>query len=137
MKIILLPKKRSRGFVLLLVLLLAAFSLIILAGVMNRTSTVSLLNQRSTQLNVLDNAAEAAVEKVYARMAWDFQSYGPGLGTNNLTAYRALVPSISDNAYWGIFVFSDPSSGSENSVYVSYVTNYNGPLPTQFTNQLA
>jgi hypothetical protein len=137
MKIILHPQRRGGGFVLLLVLMLVAFSLIILAGVMSRTSTVSLLNQRSTQLNVLDNAAEAAVEKVYARMAWDFQSYGPGLVTNNLTAYRALVPNSSDNAYWGNFVFSDPSSGSANSVYVSYVTNYNGPLPTQFTNQLA
>ncbi len=137
MKIVSLPQRRSRGFVLLLVLLLAAFSLIILAGVMSRTATVSQLNLRSTQLNVLDNAAEAAVEKVYARMAWDFQNYGPGMVTNNLSAYRSLAPGTSDNAYWGNYNFFDPSSGAAGNVYVSYLTNYTGPLPTQFTNQFA
>lgn len=136
MKIILNHQRRAGGFVLLLVLLLVAFSLFILAGVMNRTSTVSKLNQRSTQLNVLDNAAEAAVEKVYARMAWDFQSYGPGMVTNNLAAYRSLMPTSSDNAYWADYTFSDPSSGNPG-VYVSLLTNYNGPLPTQYTNQFA
>ena len=48
MKITFEPRRRERGFVLLLVLLLAAFSIFILAGVMNRTSTVSLLNNRNT-----------------------------------------------------------------------------------------
>jgi hypothetical protein len=138
MKIHLTPKKRERGFVLLLVVLLAAFSIYILAGVMNRTSTVSLLNLRSTQLNQLDNAAEAAIEKAYSRMAWDF-NYGPGTVTNNLSSgvYKALVPTSSDNAYWGNFVFSDPVNGTTNNLYVSFVTNYTGPLPAQFTNQFA
>ena len=129
--------QRPRGFVLLLVLVLAFFSLIILTGVMNRTSTVSLLNNRSTQLNVLDNAAEAAVEKVFARMAWDFQAYGPGQVTNNLSTYRTLVPTTTDNTYWGNFSFANPSSGATNSIYVDYVTNYTGSLPSQFTNQFA
>jgi hypothetical protein len=139
MKIILNPKRQSRGFILLLVILLAAFSMFILAGVMNRTSTVSLLNLRSTQLNVLDNAAEAACEKVFAKMAWDFQSYGPGQVTNNLAngVYSALVPTNSDNAYWSNFIFTDPITGNSNRIYVSYVTNYTGPLPAQFTNQFA
>jgi hypothetical protein len=137
MKIHLNPHKRRHGFVLLLVIILAACSLLILAGVMGRTSTVSLLNMRSTQLNKLDNAAEAAIEKAYAKMAWDFQAYGPGVVTNNLSSYQALVPTTTDNAYWGNFNFTDPVSGATNAVYVSYVTNYTGPLPTQFTNQFA
>lgn len=137
MKIKLNQRRRARGFVLLLVILLAAFSIFIMAGVMYRTSTVSLLNLRSTQLNVLDNAAEAACEKVFARMAWDFQSYGPGQVTNNLSAYRTNIPSTGDNAYWSNFSFSDPVSGTSNQIYVSYVTNYTGSLPTQFTNQFA
>lgn len=137
MKIIFNPQRRSRGFVLVLVLMLVATSLFILAGVMNRTSTVSLLNQRSTQLNMLDNAAEAAIEKVYARMAWDFGGYGPGLVTNNLSIYRSMVPTSSDNPFWGGYVFSDPTVSSPGSVYVSYLTNYTGPLPSQFTNQFA
>ena len=137
MKIILKKNRRPQGFILLLVIMLAAFSVMILAGVMNRTSTVALLNMRSMQLNTLDSAAEAAVEKVYARMAWDFQSYGPGQVTNYLSAYRALAPSSSDNAYWGKFTFSDPVNGTVGSLYVDYVTNYTGSLPAQFTNQFA
>ena len=139
MKIKLNHHRRARGFVLLLVIVLAAFSLFILAGVMSRTSTVSLLNFRSTQLNVLDNAAEAACEKVFAKMAWDFQSSGPGQVTNNLASgiYSALVPTSSDNAYWSNFVFTDPITGNTNKVFVSYVTNYTGSLPLQFTNQFA
>jgi len=139
MKISFHPKKRNRGFVLLMVIILAGCSLLILAGVMGRTSTVSLLNLRSTQLNQLDNAAEAAVEKAYARMAWDFNAYGPGYVTNEFAAnaYQTLVPTTSDNSYWGNFSFCNPVSGATNSIYVSYVTNYSGPLPTQFTNQFA
>jgi hypothetical protein len=139
MKISLHKKPRARGFVLLLVIILAGCSLLILAGVMSRTSTVSLLNLRSTQMNELDSAAEAAVEKAYARMAWDFNAYGPGYVTNEYAAnaYQTLVPTASDNAYWGNFSFYNPVTGATNSVYVSYVTNYTGPLPMQFTNQYA
>jgi hypothetical protein len=137
MKIILNSKRRPAGFVLLLVIVLAAFSVMILAGMMNRTSSVSMLNLRSTQLNRLDSAAEANVEKVYAKMAWDFQSYGPGQVTNNMASYRTNVPNGSDNAYWGNYAFYDPMTGASNSVYVNYVGNYTGPLPAQFTNQFA
>ena len=138
MKITLNPQRQPAGFVLLLVIMLAAFSVIILAGMMNRTSTVSLLNLRSTQLNQLDNAAEANVEKAYAKMAWDFQNGGgPGTVTNNLSTYQTMVPNTSDNAYWGNYIFSDPVSGNTNAVYVGFVGSYTGPLPAQFTNQFA
>ena len=137
MKITLKKNRRPQGFILLLVLMLAAFSVIILAGVMNRTSTVALLNMRSVKLNALDSAAEAAVEKALARMAWDFQQYGPGQVTSYLSTYRALVPSGSDNAYWSNFSFSDPVSGTVGALYCDYVTNYTGSLPLQFTNQFA
>ncbi len=139
MKITFNKNRPKQGFILLLVIMLAAFSIIILAGVMNRTATVSLLNLRSTQLNTLDSAAEAAVEKVYARMAYDFQQYGPGQVTNYMATvpYSSLFPSASDNAYWSNFTFSDPVSGAAGAVYVGYVTNYTGPLPSQFTNQFA
>jgi len=89
MKINSQSKPRSSGFVLLLVLLLSAFSLIILAGMMNRTSTVSLLNQRNTQLSVMDSAAEAAVVEGVVRTV-----PGPGGGPNILcTVYRPQVRS--------------------------------------------
>ena len=131
-------RRPHQGFILLLVIVLAGISLIILAGVMNRTSTVTLLNMRSTQLNQLDAAAEAAVEKVYSRMAVDFQ-YGPGQVTNQFAAgnYFTLVPSGSDNSYWTNYIFSDPVNGTAGRVYVGFVTNYTGSLPTQYTNQYA
>jgi hypothetical protein len=137
MKIILNPQRRPAGFVLLLVILLAAFTVIILTGVMNRTSTVSLLNLRSTQLSQLDSAAEAAVEKTYAQIACDFQANGPGYVTNNIASYRTLVPTTVDNAYWGNFTFSDPVSGVTSNVYINFEGTYTGPLPSQFTNQFA
>ena len=137
MKIILNSKRRASGFILLLVLVLCAFSLVILVGAMNRTSTVSLLNMRSTQLATLNNAAEAATEKVFARMAWDFQGYGPGAVSNNWAAgsYN-MVPTSTDNAFWSSVQFSD-AQGNGGSTYVGYLTNYTGPLPTQYNNQFA
>jgi hypothetical protein len=84
----------------------------------------------------LNSAAEAATEKVYARMAWDFQYYGPSQVSSNLTTYRTYVPTTTDNSYWGKIQFSD-ANGNLNSTYVSFLTNYTGPLPTQYPNQFA
>ena len=136
MKITLAHQRRPAGFILLLVLILSACSLIILSGMMYRTSTISMLNSRNVQLSVLNNAAEAATEKVYAQMSTDFENYGPGLVSSNLTMYRGYVPTTLDNAYWGKIQFSD-AQGNMGSNYVGFLTNYTGPLPTQYTNQFA
>lgn len=137
MKITPHSKRRASGFILLLVLVLCAFSLVILVGEMNRTSTVSILNLRSTQLGALNNAAEAATEKVFARMAWDFQGYGPGAVSNNwIAGAYNMVPTSADNDYWSSVQFSD-AQGNTGSTYVGFLTNYTGPLPTQYNNQFA
>jgi hypothetical protein len=137
MKIRLANKKnRPAGYILMLVLILCAVSLLIVTGDVYRTSTVAKLNLRSNQLSVLDNAAEAATEKVYAIMAHDFAAYGPGLVSNNVASYRTNYPSASDNPYWANFNFSD-AQGNANSTYVAFVTNYTGPLPTQYSNDFA
>ena len=137
MKIQLHSKSRPAGFILLLVMVLAAFSFVILMGEMNRTSSVAILNSRSAQMSALNNAAEAATEKVFARMAWDFQGYGPGSVSNYWTsgAYN-MVPTSVDNAFWGNVQFSD-ARGNLGSTYVGFLTNYSGPMPTQYTNQFA
>ena len=65
-------------------------------------------------------AAEAAVEKVIARMRND---YGNGVAIgNNLSIYRALVPTAAEDPYWGNFQFSD-SQGNANSTYVQCISN--------------
>ncbi len=136
MKINIANKRRKQGFILLLVLILSACSLFILVGVMHRTSTVSLLNLRNTQLSALNNAAEAATEKVYDNMAWDFKNYGPARVSSNAPAYSTNVPSAADNAYWSRIQFSD-AQGNIGQTYVGFLTNYTGPLPSQYTNQFA
>lgn len=125
------PQADRAGVALIMVLILVGVSILILAGVMNRTQTVAMLNQRSNDYTVNCNAAEAAVEKVYARMAFDFQAYGAGQVTNNLAAYRTNIPTAAENAYWADYQFTD-AQGNSGKTYVSYVTNYSGPMPSSY-----
>jgi hypothetical protein len=137
MKIQISSRRRPDGYaLLLLVLMLSAATIWVLAANMMRTSTVSNLNARNNQLSVLNNAAEAATEKVYAQMSRDFSAYGPGYVSNNVPTYNTIVPTSGDNIYWTNFQFSD-AQGNANHTYVSQLTNYTGPLPTQYTNQFA
>jgi hypothetical protein len=128
MKIKLTSKQPTSGYILLLVMVMCAVALLILVGVMNRTSTVANLNMRSNQLILCQNMAEAATEKVYARMAFDFQAYGPGQVSNNIASYRTLVPDTNDSSYFANFNFSDTTNVGHT--YVSFLTNYTLPLPT-------
>lgn len=125
------PPVGHAGVALIMVLILVGVSLLILAGLLNRSQTVATLNQRNNDYTVTCNAAEAAVEKAYARMAYDFQLYGVGQVTNNLALYRASVPTAAENAFWSNFEFSD-AQGQSGKTYVSYVTNYSGPMPSSY-----
>jgi hypothetical protein len=132
-----ISRRRSGGYaILLLVLILCAASVLILAGNMARTSTIANLNMRSSQFSVLNNAAEAATEKVYSLMAHDFSAYGAGYVSNSLSLYATNYPNASDNPYFANFTYSD-AQGNLNRTYVTLLTNYTGPLPTQYTNQFA
>jgi hypothetical protein len=126
---------RSAGSALMLVMVMCAVSLVIMAGVMSRTSTVSKLNNRNNTFSLCNTVAGAAVEKVFARMAYDFQNVGLGQVTNNFTAglYQTNIPTGAENSYWTNFVFSD-AQGNSNRIYVNYLTNYGGALPSQYTN---
>jgi hypothetical protein len=137
MKTRIISSRRPDGYaVLLLVLVLCACSILIMVGDMMRTSTESKLNMRSNQLAVLSNAAEGATEKVYSQMAHDFSAYGPGIVSNNLPTYATMIPNSNDSTYFNNFVFSD-GQGNLSKTYVAFLTNYTGPLPTQYTNQYA
>ena len=117
----------------MLVMIMCAVTLVIMAAVMSRTSTVAKLNDRNNKYTLCNTAAAAATEKVFSRLAYDFQSYGLGQATNNLGIYRTNVPTSDENSYWGNFVFSD-AQGNANRVFVNYLTNYSGALPSQYTN---
>jgi hypothetical protein len=126
---------RRRGFALLLVLILLGVSLAIVASDLYRTQSIAIVNQRNNEFAITCNAAEAAVEKVFARMAWDFQSYsaaGVGSSLNNNT-YYTNIPSAVDDPYWSQFTFTDPSTGTSARTYVAQVGTYGGPLPSAYS----
>jgi hypothetical protein len=140
MKINPIHPKRTRGFIIITVMILCAASLLILTGILNYTTTTANLNVRSNELSLCQNAAEAATEKVYADMAYDFVNDG-GIGTVSnkvvLGTYQALVPTAADSPYFANFKFYNPTSPTTTGVYVSFLTNYSGPLPSQYTNEFA
>jgi hypothetical protein len=119
------------GTALIMVLILVGVSILIVAVDLNRTQTISILNQRNVSFSRGANVAEAAVEKVYARMAYDFQSYSVGGVVANLSLYRTNVPTAAENAFWANYQFSD-TMGNVGQTYVNYAYSYAGPLPSAY-----
>ena len=126
-------RQPTAGYALLTVMGIVAVSLIVLAATMQRTGTVARLNNRNNTYLVNVNAAEAAVEKVYGRMSYDFVAFGLGGVVANLPLYRTNVPSAADGvgSYWSNFQFSD-GRGNANRTWVTNLANYSGPLPSQY-----
>lgn len=138
MKIIVPTPVRPRGFVLLMVLVLVSVSLVILAASMNRSQTVAILNQHNIDFSTCCVAAEAAVEKAYARMAFDFQVYGVAGVSNNMVnqIYQNNIPSQAEGNYWSKFIFSD-AQGNNNKTHVSFAYYYGGALPSAYDGLFA
>ena len=128
--------KYSRSaYALVIVLVMALVAIIILGGTLNRTYGVARMNNRAVDTMNAQNAAEAAIEKVFSRMQYDFQANG-GLGavSNNLTTYRGLVPTTTEDSYWANFSFSD-GQGNASKIYVARIATYTGPLPIAYSNR--
>jgi hypothetical protein len=122
---------RQAGFALLMVMVLAAAMILILTASMYRTTSVSTLNQRNNEFNACCSAAEAAAEKTFARMAYDFQSYGMGQVAAHLKAgYYNIIPN--EDPYWTNFVFSD-AQGNTGRTYVASNSVYGGMLPSAYS----
>ena len=136
MKINPIHSKQTRGFIIITVMILCAASLLILVGILRYTTTTANLNMRSNEYSLCQNAAEAATEKVYAKMAYDFVAYGIGQISNNVSTYQTMVPTAADNPYFTNFDFYSPTAPTTaGQIYVSFLTNYSGPLPSQYTNE--
>ena len=98
----------------------AAALLLVMGTTMMRTSSVVLSNTRNQVYTTGLYAAEAAIEKVVARMRSDCAN---GIAiSNNLSIYRTLVPTTAEDPYWGNFQFSD-SQGNANATYVQCISN--------------
>ena len=134
-----IPKRakfREAGHALIMVLVVSAASLLVLTATMKRTGTVALQNDRNNQYVANVNAAEAAVEKIVARLTYDFQGYGLGAVSANLGLYRTNVPSANEHPYWSKFRFSD-GQGNLNRIYVGKLADFTGPLPSQYPGMFA
>ena len=125
------PGRRSAGYALLMVMTLAAVSIVIMAATLSRTMTESKLNDMNNQYVASLYAAEAGTEQVIARMRYDYMNSGIGAITNNLGLYQAIVPGTNISSYWANFLFSD-GQGHANKMYVGYISNLAGALPSQY-----
>jgi hypothetical protein len=130
MKLRMSIKGATAGYALLMVLTVTGIAALVLGATMRRSITNIRLNSRSNQYSVAGHAAEAAVEKVVARMGYDFQNFGPGAVIGNLDLYRSGIPN--EDSYWSAFEFSN-GNGQLNQTYVMMLSsNYTGALPSQY-----
>src|SRR5436190_2118702 len=113
------PQQNQRGYALMLVMYFAGISLLVLTGALSWSSNNALQTQRNNQYFSSAAAAEAATEKVMAQMNYDFQSQGAAIVAANLSTYRSLVPTASENSAWSGFVFRD----AQGTASLSTVTN--------------
>jgi len=113
---------RSSGYVLVVVMIMTALTLLILSSTLSRTATTSRLNDRSERYHGSLSAAEAATEKVLARMIADYRAGGDSQVAANLASYRTNIPSASDSTYWTNFIFSD-AIGNSGRTYIQVLSN--------------
>jgi hypothetical protein len=120
------PKSRD-GYALLLVMVLAAASILIYASAANWTSTSARLNDRNNIYNRAVAAAEGASEVVLGYMARDFfnQSYDP----TRLSYYGSFIPT---NDWAATYQFTDGAGGLNSSWVSSSSTMVMTNLDSQF-----
>src|SRR4051812_12479302 len=110
----------ERGSALLLVLVLGSASLLIVLGILSWSHSNTNFAARNNQYYRTLAAAEAATEKIAARVGNDYQNFGVALVTANLDSYRATVPTSDENSYWSGFQFTD-ENGVANQVSVDWL----------------
>jgi hypothetical protein len=115
-------KRFCHGYALLMVMVLMAAFLTTLLATYGRTTTTVKLNNRNNEYTAGLYAAEAATEKVLARMKYDYLAGNLTYITNDLTTYRSSIPTAGDQAYWSQFKFSD-AQGHNNETYVQSISN--------------
>ena len=109
----------TRGYVLLIVMVMLAISLIMVTGLFGYSSGNAKLNQRNNEYYNALAASEAATEKVLTYITSDFRDYGDGYVQLRLDTYRKLKPTTTEAAEWGDFDFMN-LSGQKDRTEVRY-----------------
>src|SRR5215475_6211221 len=86
-------RRLEKGYALMLTMFMVAVSLTVLIATMGRLTGDADLNARNGQYNASLYAAEAAVERVVARMRYDYTIAGGSAAvSNNVDLYRSYYP---------------------------------------------
>lgn len=121
------------GYALLIVVGFTAISLVALAGVVSWSSGNSRQIERNNKYFTSVSAAEAATEKVLAKISQDFQQDGESLVFSSLANYRQLVPTSSESSFWSGWEFQNGAGTSGRTLverqFASVFTN----LESQYT----
>lgn len=127
-------RRRSlSGFALLVVVGFSAISLLALAGVVAWSSGNSKQIERNNQYFTSVSAAEAATEKVLAKISQDFQQDGESLVFGNLANYRLLVPSTSESSYWNGWEFQNGAGTAGRTLVERQFANIFTNLESQYS----
>ncbi len=109
-----------RASTLLMVLVLSAATLLILASTLGWATTNLNLNGRNNEYFRTLAVAEAATEKVLASIASDYQNGGDAAVLPNISSYRSLVPTASENPIFGSYTFND-AQGQVGKTYIQHI----------------
>ncbi len=119
------PQPQSEaGSALALTIVMTAIALAILGSALTWSANSTRATHRSVQYTRSISAAEAAVEKVVARMNRDYLLGGEKMVGDNAGIYRSDVPTSADSSYWSDWEFNDVSTVARNYVQSGNVTNY-------------
>ena len=125
-------RPRSGGYALVMVMVFAAIGLTVMTASMNWTSQTALMNERNNQLSTTLFAAEAATEKVVARVLQDYEHGGDAAVYKLLVSYRTDVPTSTESPLWADFQFSN-ATGTTNQNYVARLSSQSYvPLESQY-----
>lgn len=114
----------TRGYALIMVMLLTAASLAVLSAALNWTANLAQQSNRSLQFSSGSAAAEAAVERVAGRMATDYFEAGEDEVTDRISSYRKMVPTATESQVWGDYLFMNLSD-TKKRVSVNQVASWN------------
>jgi hypothetical protein len=112
------------GSALALTLVMTGIALAILASALTWSANTTRATHRSIQYTRSVAAAEAATEKVVARMTRDYLIGAGKLVADNAPSYRTNIPITADSPYWGDWEFNDVTDTGRIYVQAGNSTNY-------------